>query len=250
MASLKPKVISRLNFNIQWDNKMRRFVSAPVLALAGFLLMGLCSGAMAFADDASEKTNGNGKVEKADKTEDSIKKNQYQRFQKGAVDLGIQGGWGYAVDIPPGDRTNWRFAFVAPSLKYNLTGIIGKSFYRGSLFWVNEVEAIVSHHPETRYIFGYSPVMLEYKFLWPKVDWSPYVFGGGGFSHTDWNEARQREIATNFEFLLHLGGGVEFYKTKQGAFSVNYRFFHVSNAGIQFPNIGINTNLFTIGYSF
>ena len=37
---------------------------------------------------------------------------------------------------------------------------------------------------------------------------------------------------------------------KKGAYSINYRFFHVSNAGIQFPNIGLNAHMFTMGMRF
>lgn len=188
-----------------------------------------------------------------DKSGPNKKGTDYEnRFKKGASEFGVQVGWGSAVDIPPGaDRTDWEFAYLAPNYKYNLTGIVGKSFYRGSLSWMNEASVAVAHDPTTAVIAGFSPLMLEYKFLQPKAQWAPHVFGGAGFSYTDWNDYdRQREIATNFEFLLHLGIGAEFYKSPYGAFSANYRFFHVSNAGMKFPNIGVNANLFTIGYSF
>ena len=108
-----------------------------------------------------------------------------------------------------------------------------------------------SYHPSSGYVLGFSPLMVEYKFVPPKAKIIPYVMAGAGFAYTDWSDkSYQREIATNFEFLLHAGAGAEVYRIKSGIFSVNYRFFHISNAGIAFPNIGINANLFTIGYSF
>lgn len=186
------------------------------------------------------------------KKKDKQSKDDSNRFTAGASEFGLQLGWGAAVDIPPTwPRTNWEFAYFFPNYKYNLTGIIGESFYRGTLSWMTEVGVAEAYHPSSGYVFGFSPLMLEYKFVQPNAKIIPYLFTGAGFAYTDWNEKPfQREIATNFEFLLHAGAGVEFYKTKHGALSLNYRFFHISNAGIKFPNIGINANLFTLGYSF
>lgn len=174
------------------------------------------------------------------------------RFAKGASEFGLQAGWGAAVDIPPRwPRTNWEFAFFFPNYKYNLTGIVGDSIFRGTLNWMTEAGFAEAYHPGSGYVLGFSPLMLEYKFVQPNAKITPYIFGGGGFAYTDWNEKSfQREIGTNFEFLLHAGAGAEFYKTKHGALSLNYRFFHISNAGIKFPNIGINANVVALGYSF
>lgn len=182
----------------------------------------------------------------------NTKKDETVRFSPGAVEFGAQLGWGAAVDIPTRwPRTNWEFTYFFPNFKYNLTGIVGQSFYRGTLSWMTEAGIANSYHPSSGYVLGFSPLMVEYKFVQPKAKLIPYVMAGAGFAYTDWSDkSYQREIATNFEFLLHAGAGVEFYRIKSGIFSVNYRFFHISNAGIAFPNIGINANLFTIGYSF
>jgi hypothetical protein len=186
------------------------------------------------------------KIKKKDKPEDS------NRFTAGASEFGLQLGWGRAVNIPPNfPRTKWTFAFFFPNYKRNLTGIVGDSFFRGTLSWVTELGLVEAYKPSSGYVYGFSPLILEYKFVQPNAKIIPYVFIGAGFAYTDWNEKSfQREIATNFEFLLHLGGGVEFYKTKHGALSLNYRFFHISNAGIKFPNIGVNANVVNLGYSF
>ncbi len=193
-----------------------------------------------------------GEIANSSSSDLTLNKNNANRFKKGAVEFGAQLGWGAAVDIPPRwPRTNWEFVYFHPNFKYNLTGLLGKSFYRGTLSWMTEAGIAASYHPSSGYVLGFSPLMVEYKFVQPKARIIPYVMTGAGFSYTDWSDKPfQREIATNFEFLLHAGAGAEFYKFKNGAFSVNYRFYHISNAGIAFPNIGINANLFTIGYSF
>ncbi|OGW17346.1 MAG: hypothetical protein A3K09_06235 [Nitrospinae bacterium RIFCSPLOWO2_12_FULL_47_7] len=199
---------------------------------------------------AAEVADSSAKKKKKEK--DNSNGDGSNRFTAGASEFGMQMGWGAAVDIPPRwPRTNWEFAYVFPNYKYNLTGIVGNSFYRGTWSWMAEAGFVEAYHPAAGYVVGFSPLMVEYKFVQPNARIIPYVFGGAGFAYTDWNEKSfQREIATNFEFLLHLGAGVEFYKTKQGALSLNYRFFHISNAGIEFPNIGINANVVTLGYSF
>ncbi len=91
--------------------------------------------------------------------------------------------------------------------------------------------------------------MAEYKFLSPKRRWAPTLLAGAGFSMTNWKDQAVPELGSEFEFLLHLGGGVEVFR-KTGSYSFNYRFFHVSNAGMQRPNIGLNANVFSLGMSF
>lgn len=185
-------------------------------------------------------------------TPDIAQKDNSARFEKGASEFGVQAGLGYSLQLPPGvHRTNWNFAFFAPNYKYNLTGVVGESFYRGTLSWMTEADIVTAYSPSSAYLLGVSPLMFEYKFLQPDAKFIPYAFVGAGFSGTNWDrKPYQNELGTDFEFLLHAGVGVEFCKTKYGAFSANYRFFHVSNAGIRFPNIGVNAGLATLGYAF
>ena len=56
-------------------------------------------------------------------------------------------------------------------------------------------------------------------------------------------------LAVPVQFLLHAGSGIEFFLDK-GSVSLNYRFFHISNAGIKRPNIGLNSHVFSLGLSF
>jgi len=91
--------------------------------------------------------------------------------------------------------------------------------------------------------------MAQYKFLSPKRRWAPNILLGAGFSMTNWKDIAERELGSDFQFLLHAGAGLEYFK-KKGAYSINYRLFHVSNAGIQFPNIGLNAHVFSLGMRF
>jgi len=173
------------------------------------------------------------------------------RFAKGNTTFGGQLGMGYTVQIPPGrDRTDLSFAWIFPNWQYNLTGIMAEdSFLRGALFWHVEGGLSLLTHRDHEYLVNFSPLMAEYKFLSPKRRWAPTLLAGAGFSMTNWKDQAHKELGSEFEFLLHLGGGVEVFR-KTGSYSFNYRFFHVSNAGMQRPNIGLNTNVFSLGMSF
>jgi lipid A 3-O-deacylase len=172
-----------------------------------------------------------------------------QRFQKGSSSFGGQFGWGWTFDLPPGpNRTDMGFAFFFPNWQRNLTGVIGESWYRGAWFYHMEAGLAFSDRND-KVLGGWSPVMAQYKFLSPKRKWAPNILLGAGFSMTDWKDEAERELGSDFQFLLHIGGGLEYFK-KEGAYSINYRLFHVSNAGMKRPNIGLNAHVISMGMRF
>jgi hypothetical protein len=173
-----------------------------------------------------------------------------ERFEKGNSDFGAQVGWGHTVDIPPGpNRTDLGFLFFFPNWQYNLTGLIAKSsWYQGAWFYHMEAGFAFADR-EDKFLVGWSPVLAQYKFLDPKRNWAPNVLVGAGFAMTNWKDVAERELGSEFQFTLHGGVGLEYFKGK-GAYSINYRYFHVSNAAIQLPNIGLNAHLFTLGMRF
>jgi hypothetical protein len=174
-----------------------------------------------------------------------------ERFAKGSTSFGVQGGFGYTIDLPPGrDRADISFLFLFPNFQYNLTGMIGSdSWYEGALYWHNELGVALDLNHDNEYLAGFSPLMLEYKFLDSKRGWAPNVLLGAGFAYTNWKDIASHELGSEFEFLLHAGTGLEFFLDR-GSVSLNYRFFHVSNAGIKRPNIGLNAHVLSLGFRF
>ena len=157
------------------------------------------------------------------------------RFEGGNSDFGVQFGWGHNFNLPPGppNRTDMGFAFFFPNWQRNLTGVIGKdTFYQGAWFYHMEAGLAFADR-DNKFLLGWSPIMAQYKFLSPKRRWAPNILLGAGFSMTNWKDVAERELGSEFQFLLHAGAGLEYFK-KDGAYSINYRLFHVSNAGIQF----------------
>ena len=178
------------------------------------------------------------------------------RFEKGSESFGLQVGLGYTDELfgftenltgqAPTDIT---FLFFFPNFQYNLTGIIGKSWYQGALNWQLEtgVASILNHDGE--YLLSVSPLLFQYKFLNPNRKWAPNILVGAGVSYTDWEDAAERELGGKFQFLLHAGAGLEYFLDRW-SYSVNYRRFHVSNAGTDSPNVGLNAHTFTLGIQF
>jgi len=173
------------------------------------------------------------------------------RFAEGNTSFGGELGFGHTFNLPPGrDRTDLSFAFIFPNWQKNLTGIIAPdSYLQGALYWHVEAGLALLTHRDHEYLVGFSPVMVNYKFLNSQRKWAPNILLGAGFSMQDWREYADRELGSEFQFLLHGGAGIEFFR-ESGTYSLNYRLFHVSNAGFQKPNIGLNAHVFTLGFRF
>ncbi len=158
----------------------------------------------------------------------------HKDLRKEGSDFGTQLGSGWTVGIPPGpDRADLGFLFFFPNWQYKPDRIDQRVLVSGA--WFYRVEAELTFSDCDKYLVGFSPLMAQYKFLSPERKWAPNLLIGAGFSLTDWKDVAERKLGTEFQFLLHGGAGLEFLK-KEGACSINYRFFHVSNAGIKFPN--------------
>ncbi len=174
------------------------------------------------------------------------------RFSKGESSFGGELGFGYTFNLPPGkDRTDLSFGFVFPNWQKNLTGIIAPdSLLQGALYWHVEAGLAQLTHRDHEYLLGFSPVMVQYKFLKLGRKWAPTFLAGAGFSMQNWDDTpAEYELGSEFQFLLHLGGGIEVFR-ESGSYSFNYRLFHVSNAGMRKPNIGLNAHVFSLGYRF
>ena len=186
------------------------------------------------------------------------------RFAKNQYEFGFNLGYGVSINLPSqtgvsGQRTEIRAVHFFPNFKYNLTGPMGKSIYRGALYWVIEAGAVITTVDPERdgqivdqaptFMLGLVPAQLEYKFLNPEKNWAPFVFVGVGGAWGDFFEGSE-EISTAFEFILQGGIGIEYFFANGTALNFNYRLWHLSNSGIKGRNVGINAHVFSLGFSF
>jgi len=172
------------------------------------------------------------------------------QFKKGSDSFGIQAGLGVTENIPGGrDRTDITALFFLPNYQYNLTGLMGNSWYQGAWNW--HLEAGVAHtlNHDGENLLGVSPLLFQYKFLDSKRRWAPTALIGAGVAWTDWDEPANRELGGEFQFLLQGGLGLEYFLDKW-SYSLNYRMLHISNANTKVPNIGLNAHVITLGLQF
>jgi hypothetical protein len=149
----------------------------------------------------------------------------------------VRMGWGYQHNLPTGPRTGmfgdtWCLAYnrfrsprVALGFQANAAHIHAQEKR------VREVSGQILY---TR-VFSLEPRRIAY--------WDV----GFGLMHFD---ERVRELATHTNFVEHIGCGVSWPAGDRNAISLEYRFVHVSNGGRKRPNIGLNSSLFSIGYSW
>ncbi len=179
--------------------------------------------------------------------------NLEERLEKNFGSLGLQTGIGFTDNIPNGDQNGDQaelsFLFFFPNYQHNLTGLIGESWYQGTLNWHMEAGFASVLNKNGELLLGVSPFMVQYKFMNPKRSWAPNILAGAGFSYTEWSDVAPRGLGGDFQFLLHAGAGLEVF-TDKGAYSLNYRFFHISNSNIDDPNTGLNAHIFSLGFQF
>jgi len=85
------------------------------------------------------------------------------------------------------------------------------------------------------------------KYMYPLTDSvGAYIFGSVGPHYISVHTSDQ---ANGFIFSDTLGAGLSFFITGKSAITVEYRRRHMSNAAMVNPNVGIDNNFGTIGYS-
>ncbi|MDB6121830.1 MAG: putative exported protein [Pedosphaera sp.] len=118
-------------------------------------------------------------------------------------------------------------------------------WYRGNWEIRGEAFGGMEFRPRRAYVAGVAPI-LRYNFA-TGTRWMPFFDLGAGLSATD---IGRPDLSTTFEFNLQTGAGVHYFWRENSALTFQYRFFHLSNAGIERPNTGVNAGLFLAGLSW
>jgi len=75
----------------------------------------------------------------------------------------------------------------------------------------------------------------------------PFLDVGAGILHTTLH-TRAPELSGHLQFLPQAGLGIQYFFRPQRAVVFEYRYVHMSNAGIEQPNEGYNASMLTIGF--
>ena len=116
--------------------------------------------------------------------------------------------------------------------------------HHGILSFALEPKINPVFNPDTDVEIGVS-FGLKYRYPISEI-WSVYVLGSVG-PHLI--TVQTKDQANGLVFFNTAGAGLSFFLTKKSAVNLEYRFRHVSNAGIKEPNGGIDSHIVAIGYS-
>lgn len=100
----------------------------------------------------------------------------------------------------------------------------------------------------TAYGFGITPLGLQINFR-PRKKIQPFIESSGGFIYFD-KQIPANGLGTHFAFTADVGGGAEFQLKDNRAFTVGYKYYHISNGNRGVTNPGFDNNLFYVGYTF
>jgi opacity protein-like surface antigen len=165
----------------------------------------------------------------------------------GTQEVGLSVGYLLPHRLTQDHTTKQQGVAFMPSWMMTLTDPIGGSWYRGQVSLGAEMVYIQFQEPFVTHGVGFAP-KIKYTFV--ALDRiRPYAeFAGGPF----WTDLAGKipEESSRFNFVLMAGFGVSYFLTDQVALNVGYRFQHISNAGTQYPNLGLNASLPYGGFSF
>ena len=136
---------------------------------------------------------------------------------------------------------------IMPSWTVTLTEPIGSGWYQGQLAFGAELVAFHTREPITAYGIGFTPKLVYRSTAFGRLH--PFLEAGGGPMWTDLG-GQVPEQPGQFNFLVWGGAGCSYQMTRRLAVDVGYRFVHISNAGTQSPNSGLNFGLPFVGLSY
>jgi hypothetical protein len=165
-------------------------------------------------------------------------------LRKGAWEMGLWAGGGHSVAGGVGDISLWNAGL---RLGRVLSKERGPGFLRGNLQWALDVSpAYVVSQGATVYGVGISPLLTKWNFS-PSSRVRPYLELGNGML---FSSQRVPPGASTFNFTTQAAVGVQVFRRENQAFSLSVRYEHISNAGLEPLNPGINSIQVRAGFSW
>jgi lipid A 3-O-deacylase len=169
------------------------------------------------------------------------------KISVGTQEVGLNVGYLLPHRLTTDHTTKQQGPVFMPYWMMTLTDPIGGSWYRGQISLGAEMVYIQFQEPILTHGVGFAP-KIKYTFV-ATDRIRPYAeFAGGPF----WTDLAGKipDESSQFNFVLMAGFGVSYFLTDQVALNIGYRFQHISNAGTQYPNLGLNASLPYGGFSF
>ena len=165
-----------------------------------------------------------------------------RRLHADEKNAGLALGVGFGVEAF-GGRERHDLVLATGYFGWIFTDVLAADHWYGGNFEIlAEVVGGKQMNPDSRDVVGLSAV-IRYNFV-TSGPWVPYVDGGFGVALTDIGEP---DLSSKFQFITQFGAGARYFFLQNTAFIFQYRWFHLSNAGIEQPNQGTNTQMFYLG---
>jgi len=156
--------------------------------------------------------------------------------------LGLMSGYGFKL----GDRPRLDVTEMLPFIAFPISGVVGRSFYRGVFEYKIEPVLGLLTSFNNRGEAGLSPIGVRYNFTGLSGRTVPYVEGQLGAVYLDVPNSVQ---GSTFNFITGAAAGIKYFITQKTALNLQCRYRHLSNAGIDTPNPGINSVQLLVGIS-
>jgi hypothetical protein len=135
-----------------------------------------------------------------------------------------------------GGRECHDLALAGISYGYMLGAVQGVDhWYRGNWEFRGELFSGGQFSPEPEWLVGLTP-HLRYNFA-TGTRWIPFFDAGAGVSATSIGPP---DLSHTFEFNLQAATGVRWFINDNLALGIEARYLHMSCAGINTPNLGLN----------
>jgi len=163
-------------------------------------------------------------------------------FAKGAQALDFSAGLGLGVGSLTG-KVNHDLFFLSASHTLVVSRLLGDPhWYRGNWSFVSEIFGGRQYNDKTAFFFGSTPI-IRYSVA-TGSGWVPFAEAGLGPTLTDIGEP---DLSSRFQFNIQGGMGAQYFWNERHALTLRARWLHFSNAGIERPNIGVNTAVVLLG---
>ena len=169
------------------------------------------------------------------------------RFAHGTQQLALLAGGGFGLPVHDDrDVDDTRMFGLFGRWAIGLTDPVARgSVYEGNLEFDVQPFVLLNFDPRSGWAAGGS-VLLHYNFLHGGTI-VPFIEGGGGASDLQFD---LHDEADGFTFPLEASLGVHFLSFERGAVTASLGYFHLSNAGREFPNFGVNAVMVRVGTLF
>jgi len=168
-----------------------------------------------------------------------------QGFRSTVHTLSVEAGVGVGM-ASFGSTQAHDLALASLSYGHMLGPVLGKDhWYRGNFEYRIELFGGAQYSPSTEWLVGLTP-HLRYNFA-TGTRWIPFLDGGAGVTATGISHP---DLGGTFEFNLQAGGGMHWFVRHNLALTGEVKYTHMSCAGIDKPNLGLNDILAYIGLTW